>query len=183
MTRWTRLAVCALAAAVLAACGGDDDQPATIEWRNITLDVPDGWYRVEEAETRLSISNQPLHEVTEGSDLPADEDVVAMYLTFEPDTLPEDWRDFAEQQDATIETDDQLVLDGEVPATRLIMAYESNGVPTREMMVIIPSRHVVIISQPIPSPQETDAPEVFLEHLDTFMEVLDSIELGAPVLE
>ncbi len=166
----------------LAACASDGpDQPGSVEWRNIELDLPDGWYRFEETDTRLSISNEPIG--VDADDVDPDADVVAMFLTHEPATMPDDWRDFAEQQEATLETDDQLILGEDIPATRLVFSYESDGTPTREMIVMIPSRQVVILAQPVPGPADEDAPEVFLEHLDTFMEVLDSVELGAPVVE
>ncbi len=179
---WTRIVVLALLAGVLAACGGSD-QPDQVEWRNIGIDLPDDWYLFEETDTRLSISNQPLGTSADPAEIAAAEDVVAMFLTYEPDALPRDWREFADQQDATIETDDQLILGEDVPATRLVFAYETNGVPTREMVVVIPSRDVVILAQPVPYQDDRDGPEVFLRYVDTFMEVVESLELGAPVLE
>ena len=171
-------------AVMLVACGSDGpDQVDSVEWRNIEFDLPDGWYRFEETDTRLSVANQPIGTEADLEQLDEDDDTVAMFLTFEPDTQPDDWRTFAEQQDATIETDDQLILGEDIPATRLVFSYESDGSPTREMVVLIPSRRVVVLAQPVPGPGDEDAPEVFLEHLDTFMEMLDTFELGAPVLE
>lgn len=174
----------ALVLAVLAVgvvgCA-DGDQPDAVTWRNITLDLPDGWYLLEQEETRLSIANQDLRRVGEGE--PLDGPAVGMFLTFEPDTLPDDWRRYVEEQDATLESDTSLRLDGDVPATQLVFSYTTGGIPTREMVVVIPSRAVVVLAQPVPFPGDTDAPEVFLDHVDTFVEVLEGAQLGAPVLE
>ena len=177
---WMRIVAAMLLAAALAACGGSD-QPDHVEWRNIGMDLPDGWYLFEETDTRLSISNQPLGTSADPTEIAEAEDVVAMFLTFEPGVLPGDWREFVDEQDATIETDDEVIIGEDVPATRLVFAYESNGVPTREMVVVIPSREVVVLAQPVPYPDERDAPEVFLRYIDTFMEVIESMDPGAPV--
>lgn len=173
------------AALVLASCGGGDQQPDTVSWRNVTLDLPEDWYLVEEEDDRLSISNAALAMGSEEDDdpEPPEGDVVAMFFTYEPGTLPDDWRRFVEQQDATLESDVQFELDGEVPATRLVFSYESGGVPTREMVVVIPSRAIVLLALPVPGPGDDDAPEIFLDHVDTFMEVLDDATFGAPVLD
>jgi hypothetical protein len=170
--------------ATLAACGGGDDQPDAVSWRNVALDLPDDWYLVEETDDRLSIASEPLQVGGDGDGeegTPPDGDVVGMFFTYEPGTGPDDWRRFVDQQDATLETDDRLELDGEVPATRLVYSYTTGGVPTREMVVVIPSRSIVVIAMPIPGPGDDDAPEVFLEHIETFLQVLETAEFGAPV--
>lgn len=170
-------------ASTLVACG-DDDRPDAVSWRNVTLDLPQDWYLVEETDDRLSIANEPLQLGGDGGEdeiEPPAGDVVGMFLTYEPGTSPDDWRRFVEQQDAELETDDRLELDGEVPATRLVYSYTTGGVPTREMVVVIPSRSIVVLSMPVPGPDDEDAPEVFLEHIETFLSVLESAEFGAPV--
>lgn len=172
---------------VLAACG-DGNQPSSVTWRNVTLQIPDGWYVFEEEDTRLSISNhdigpEAMRGVREDEDVDPPDDVVAMFLTFEPRTVPDDWREYAEQQDATIESDDQIQVGGEVPATRIVMNYVTDGIPLREMVVVIPSRHIVVLAQPVPVFRQQDGPEIFLDHVDTFLEVLETAEFGAPVLE
>jgi hypothetical protein len=45
----------------------------------------------------------------------------------------------------------------------------------------VPAREVVVFAQPVPSPGDEAADEVFMEHLETFNEVLDSIRWGAPI--
>jgi hypothetical protein len=175
--------VVVLLIALLGACS-PGNQPGSVEWRNVTLRLPDGWYVFEEADTRLSISNQDIGPNALRGGVPAfDEPVVAMFFTYEPSTLPDDWRRYVEQQDATLESDDQIVLEGEVPATRLIFSYETDGVPLREMVVVIPSRAIVVLAQPVPAAGATDGPEVFLRYVETFLEVLENARFGAPMLE
>lgn len=175
-----------LAAIALVVLGcGDDSQPDAVSWRNVEFDVPDGWYVFEEEEDRLSLSNQDIgigEVVGTPADWP-DGDVVAMFLTYEPGTLPGDWRDLLDRLDAEVETDDSLVLPGDVPATRLIYRYETEGVVTREMVVVIPSRAIVLLAQPVPAPGDTDVSDVFLDYLDTMMGVLESASFGAPLLD
>lgn len=175
----TRLAALLLAAAVLAACGG---QPSDVTWRNIDVDLPDGWYVFEQTDDLLSISNVDLATYAEEGEFP-DDDVVAMYFSHEPGALPDQWRGLIDERGAILETDDRLELDGEVPATRLVYTDTSANVPTREMVVLIPSRQVVVLAHPVPRPGQQDAPELFLEHVDTFLEVLHTARLGRPMLD
>ncbi len=183
-------------AVLLSACGGGN-QPSSVTWRNVTLDLPDGWYVFEEEDTRLSISNRDIgsgairSSVDPDTDAEADgddsaeppTDVVAMFLTYEPRTVPADWRDYAEQQDATIESDEQILLGNDVPATRIVFSYVTEGVPLREMVVVIPSRNIVALAQPVPFAGQQDGPELFLDYIDTFIDVLDTAEFGAPVID
>ncbi len=169
-----------LGALLLAACASSP--PSDVSWRNIDVDLPDGWYVFEEAEDRLSISNVDLASYAEDGEVP-DGDVVAMFFTYEPSTLPNDWREWLDAMDAEIETDDRLELRDEVPATRLIFRYQTAGIMTREMVALIPSRSIVVLAQPVPRPGQDDAPELFLDYLETFLDVLESAEFGPPVLE
>lgn len=177
--------VLVLLVALLATACGPDRQPDAVSWRNIDVELPDDWYLFEEDTDRLSIANEDIG-LGEEPGVPReapDGDVVAMFFTYEPDTTPADWRDFVEEQGATLETDDRLLLAGEVPATRLVFSYESNGTPTREMVVLIPSRAVVVLAQPVPLIGDSSAPQVFLDHVETFLAVIEGLELGAPVLD
>lgn len=183
-TTRTRVWSCAVLVALLlatTACG--TDQPSSVTWRNITFELPEAWYLLEQTEDRLSIGNAPSMAADADARTGFAGDVVAMHLTHEPRTLPDDWRRFVEEQDATLETDDRLTLDGEVPATRLIYSYRTADVPTREMVVVIPSREIVALALPIPAPGADDAPEVFLEHIEDFLGVLESARIGPPVQE
>lgn len=180
---FARLGVALFLVLLLAGCGGGN-QPGSVEWRNVTIDLPDGWYLFEEAETRLSISNQDIGPAAVRGSVPdAAEPVVAMFFTYEPNTLPDDWRRYVDQQGATLESDDQFVLADDVPATRLIFSYETDGVPLREMVTVIPSRSIVVLAQPVPAAGASDGPDVFLRYVETFIDVLESLRFGAPVLD
>lgn len=171
--------------ALLAAACGADSQPGEVTWRNVELQLPDGWFLFEEEADRLSISNQDIgigDVVGQPNERP-EGDVVAMFFTYEPDTVPDDWRELLARLDAEIETDARLTLAGAVPATQLIYRYETEGVLTREMVVVIPSRAIVLLAQPVPPPGSDDQSEVFLAYLDDFMGVLESATFGAPVLD
>ena len=170
--------VAVVLAALLAACGGD---PGSVTWRDLTLELPEGWTVFEEADTRLSISNVALGPGEDGEPGEVPEgDAVAMFFTHEPSTAPGDWRTYVEEQDATLESDEAIEID-EVPATRLVFSYETAGIPTREMVVVIPARQIVVLAQPVTAPGETDGPDIFLEYVDTFLEILHTIDWGAPV--
>jgi hypothetical protein len=165
---------------VAVSCGG---QPSAVEWRNVTVRLPDDWYVFEEADTRLSISNEDIGPEAMREGAPeVDEPVVAMFFTYEPTTSPDEWRSYVEEQDATLEVDDRLELDGEVPATRFVFSYVTDGVPLREMVVVIPSRSIVVLAQPVPAVGDTSGPDVFLAYVETFMQVLEEASFGAPVL-
>lgn len=185
-----RLTVLLLVAAVwLSACGR---QPSAVDWRNVTVPVPEGWYVVEQGPGHLSLSNvdlapqelfgaAPLGVEAETTD---EREIVGMFFTYEPDTLPADWLRYVEEQGATLESNDQIWLDeDEVPASRIVFSTQSADIPTREMVVVIPSRGIVVLSQPIPAPGDQGAPEVFLRHVDTFVEVLRASSFGAPLLD
>ena len=182
--RSPRLLSLLVIALVIVACGGGD-QPSSVDWRNVELQLPEDWYVFEEADTRLSISNQDIGigDDPEVPREPPEGDTVAMFFTYEPNTFPDDWREFVEEQDAELESDDQIVLQGDVPATRLIFSLVTNGTPTREMVVVIPSRSIVLLAQPVPGPGDDNAPEVFLEYLEEFLGALETAEFGAPGLE
>lgn len=180
-----------LAALVLAGCGGGN-QPSAVEWRNVEMELPDGWYLVEEEETRLSISNRDINiggeplteeEIAAGPPDDGESGTVGMFFTYEPRTTPDDWRDFVEQQDATLESDTRIELQGEVPATQIVYSYVTDGVPTREMVTVIPSRAIVVLSAPFPGPTDEDGPEIFLDYIDDFLGVLESAVFGAPVMD
>jgi hypothetical protein len=165
-------------ALLLAACGGDD---GTVSWRDVTIDVPEGWTVFEDEDTRLSLGNQPLGQDVGEEDRP-EGDVVAMFFRHDPGVSPGDWRDHIEElEDSALESDDAIELDGEIPATRMVYSHVTNGLPMREMVVLIPSRGIEILAQPVPDPGDTDGPDVFLEHVDTFVEVVDGARFGAPV--
>lgn len=163
----------------LVGCGGGDD--GTVAWRDLTLEVPEGWVVFDEAETRLSLANAPLGPEVSEDDRPTG-DVVAMFFTHQPGVTPAAWREQIEASGAELEVDEATEVDG-VPATRL--QFLTPGLPgaaeTRELVVVVPSREVELLAQPVPLPDSTDAPEVFDRAVERFDEVLGSVRWGAPV--
>jgi hypothetical protein len=165
--------------ALLAACRGGDD--GRLAWRDLTLVVPEGWTVFEEADTRLSLANQPL-----GAEVGEDErpsgDVVAMFFTHRPGASPGAWRDQIEASGAVLEVDRAIEVDG-VPATRLQFRTPGadGAADIRELVVVVPAREVELLAQPVPLPGSTDAPEVFDRFVDTFEEVVASVRWGAPL--
>jgi hypothetical protein len=171
-----------LVALLLVACGGGN-QPSAVQWRNATVQLPDGWYVFEEEPTRLSISNRDIGPEAVAGETDVEGETVAMWFTYEPTTLPADWRRLIDERGWTIESDRQVELPGEVPATMLVFSFESLGVRTREMVTLVPSRGFVILSQPIPGPGDDDVSDVYLSYADEFVGVLETMQLGSPVLD
>lgn len=174
--RQVGVALLLLVALLAVACGDS----GTVQWRDATITVPEGWHVFEEEETRLSISNVPLGMDADLDEI-GDQGVVAMFFEHRPGHIPDDVRGFVDDRpEGTIESDEAIELDG-VPATRIIYQHVSSDVTTREMVVVIPAREIAVLAQPVPSPGDEHGPEVFMEHLDTFLDVIESLEFGAPV--
>jgi hypothetical protein len=173
--RWLTVLLVALVASACSGGGGD-----TVAWRDARLDLPDGWSVFEDEESRLSISNVPLGADVVEEDRP-EGDVVAMFFTHEPGARPADWRELVAATGATLEVDEATEVGG-VPATRLqFLTPASDGLgPTRELVVLVPAREVVILAQPVPLPGDADAPEVFDRGSPDFDAVLGSVVWGAP---
>lgn len=174
------LTLTALLAVLLAACGGDSG--GAIAWRDAELAVPEGWTVFEEQESRLSLANVPLGAGLAEEDRP-EGDVVAMFFTHQPDAAPGAWREYAEGRDVDVEVDEAIEVGG-VPATRfqfLDRAGGSGDTVTRELVVVVPSREVVLLAQPVPTLGDEDVSGVYDRAVDTFDQVLDSVIWGAPV--
>lgn len=171
--RWLA-ALVALVAVALAACGGGDERVR--EWRDVTVALPAGWSVIQEGDTLLSVGDGELGE--EDGDRGTRE--VAAFFTYEPRTVPDDWRTFVDDVDGTMETDRSTTIDG-APATQLVFSHASNGVPTREMVVVIPARGIVILLQPIVLKGQTDGPDIFDAHRDEFEELVSELDFGAPI--
>lgn len=171
------LLVLAAVAVVASGCGGDD---GAVAWRDARMQLPEGWVVFDQEETRLSLANVPLgaevEEMPEG-------DVVAVFLTHEVGAGPNDWREFAEASDIVVERDEAVEVGG-VPATRLQLLDPAGGsgdTRTREMVVVVPSREVVLLAQPLPSLGDEDVTDVYDRAEASFEELLASIRWGAPV--
>lgn len=129
----------------------------------------------EDEPTRFSIADGTL-----GEDGVRGSAEAAAFFTHEPRSTPDDWRELIDGTlDGELEVDRSEQIGG-LPATRLVFSHESNGVPMREMVVLIPSREIVVLLQPIVTRGQTDGPAVFDAHLEEFEAVLSSLRFGAP---
>ncbi len=157
-------AVAALVALTLTACGGSD----VVDWDVVRMDVPVGWEVLAEERDRLVLAD---HLVTEG-----ERGVTVTFLRV-PDALPDAWRARVAERGAELETDVGIRIAGDVPATQLVLRDVVDGVPVREVLMIVPSRGLVIAITPRIVMGETDGPELLLERLDGVRTVLDRLEL------
>lgn len=147
-----------------------------MSWRGLTVALPSGWTVFEHSQTLLTLADAPLGP-TAGD---PGERAVAAQLTYEPGASADDWRALVTDQEGTLESDDRIALD-DIPATRLVFTFDANGTLTREMVVVVPAREIVILMQPVPAPGDDDVRDVFPDHVAEFQQLLDSIRFGAPV--
>lgn len=150
---------------MLSACATDGGRA---EWRALSLEVPDGWVVAERDDQKLSLAN------TEFGPDRADELEAAIFLTHEPDGSIDRWRELADDRDGEIETDDTFELDGE-PASLLVFSHDANGTLLREMVVVVPSRDLVMLFQPVVPRNSRDGPDTFERHRERFEQVLASL--------
>ena len=153
----------------MAACG----TPGQVRWEDVTVPLPDGWVVHEDEPGRLSITDAPL-----GTPDDPGEGEAGVFLVRDPADSAQAWRDLIEQQGWTLEEDRQITLDG-LAATRLTFEQTGARVPTRETVVVVPSRNLTILLQPIPF-QRNDGPDIYLQHRDEFEAILDGLRFGAP---
>lgn len=174
----------ALAALLLfVACSNS----GIVEWRDLTLALPDGWQVTEQRDTVLTISNgdgapELITETNDGQtprSTAGDREVLAQFLVV-PNTTPDSWRQLVTGDGGTIERDTPIELDGAV-GTRISWLWTTNGIPIREMIIIVPGRQLEILFQPVARAGQVDAPEVFDEHIDEFEAIIGSLSFGAPV--
>lgn len=173
-----RRGVATLLAVLLLAVGCGPSGPVTgvVDWRGLELTTPEGWAAYEVRDTLLYLADgEPGEEPGDPGTLE-----VAAQLTYEPGTIPDDWRALIADEGGTIEADVRTEIDG-LPARRIVFSWASNGTPSREMVVLVPSRSLVMLFQPVPVQGQTDAPEVFLDRAEEFDAILASIRFGAPV--
>jgi len=167
--RSRRALVLLVASAVLAACSGS----ATVEWPGARFDLPEGWEIVSDEPDRLVVAD---HLASEG------ERGVLVAFVRVPGTLPDDWRQRVAERGATLESDSGVLVAGDVPATQLVLLDDVNGTPTREVLLVVASRGLVISIAPNVLPGEQDGPRVLLDGLDGVRTLLDGIELAPPPL-
>lgn len=149
----------------LAACAPDGGR---VEWRDLSLEVPDGWVVAERDDQKLSLAN------TEFAPHRADELEAAIFLTREPDGSIDRWRELAGDREGDIEADGTTEIDGE-PASRLVFSHDANGTLLREMVVVVPSRDLVMLFQPVVPRGSRDGPDTFDRHRERFEQVLASL--------
>ena len=162
--RGRRTVAALLAAGVLSACSG----PTAVAWDVVRLDVPEGWEVLVEERDRLVVAD---HLVAEG-----ERGVTVSFLRV-PDALPDAWRTRVAERGAELEADTPVRIAGDVPATQLVLRDEVDGVPVREVLLVVPSRGLVIAITPRIVMGEQDGPELLLERLDAVRTVLDGMEL------
>lgn len=154
------------------ACGGGSD---AVEWRGLDLTLPEGWVVVENRSNVLTVADAPRPQ----SPGALGDRTVSVQVLHEPGAQAEVWREYARERSGTVEVDEDMSVGGR-PAHRLIFTRENNGMTTREMVVLIPSRQLEILLQPVARPGEHDLTQVFLDHRAEFDELLASITFGAP---
>lgn len=170
--RRSLVVVLALLGLLLSACSSSG---GPVAWRDADFALPAGWIEIDRSENHLLL----------GDGLPPEEPGVrgeldvAMQVTVEPGASADDWRRFVADEGATLEIDEAVSVGG-APATMIQFSFTTNGVPTRERVIVIPSRQLVLLQQPVPLQTDTDGPERFLERLDEFDALLDGISFGAP---
>ena len=179
-----RSIVLALLATLLAACGGAAGGGGPVAWRDLDLVVPTGWQVLDQRDDLLLIANRDLRadDIEATPSLPQDpaanDAVAAQFVT---DSGSADaWRGLIEAEGGAIEDDRRIQVDG-VPATSITFSWTTNDVPTREQVVIVPSRELVILLQPVPVRGQVSGPDVYLRHVEEFQAILDSVDFGAPV--
>lgn len=169
MRRRRSHALLAVVALLVAACSG----PERIEWPGVRFDVPEGWEVVTQESDRLVLAD---HLESEG-----ERGVLVTFLRV-PGTLPDDWRTRVAERGAMLESDEGVLIAGDVPATQLILRDDVGGTPVREAILVVASRGLVIAVTPRVVPGDQDGPELLLESLDGVRAVLDVVELALPTL-
>jgi hypothetical protein len=183
-----RQLLCAILSAVmLGGCTSAGATGGLISWRDLDLEIPVGWVVLDQRADLLFLANEditrPDDELDDPPVLPADpdsNDVVGVQLTTDSSSTAADWRELVQQEGGTVELDERVEIGG-LPATALTFRWVTNGVDTRERVVLVPSRRLVILLQPIPVVGQANAPTVFDAHRAEFDEMLASILWGRPV--
>jgi hypothetical protein len=175
------LTACTSANAGAGAGGGP------MEWRDMDLVVPSGWTILDQRTDLLFLANEDIRRPDEELDdppvLPVDpdsNDVVAAQLTTDATSTADDWRALVQQEGGTIELDERVEVSG-LPATALTFRWVTNGVDTRERVVLVPSRQLVILLQPVPVIGQSNAPDVYDAHAAELDALLASIVFGRPL--
>ena len=163
-----RTLVVGLLIVLAAACGTSSE----LRWTSVRAELPDGWELLASSDTQLILAD---HVAAEGG-----RGVLVTFLRA-PGTLPDDWRSTVVDRGALLESDDAVLVAGDVPATQLILLDEVDGTRVREALLVIPSRGLVVAITPRLEVGDTDGPELLLESLDAVRSFLDGIQLAIPL--
>ena len=167
--RWRRRTAVLLLPLVLAACTASSQ----VSWPGVRFDLPEGWEVLEQTSERLVLAD---HLASEG-----ERGVLVTFLRV-PGTLPDDWRATVAARGAELESDEGVLISGDVPATQLVLRDTVGGVPVREVLLVVASRGLVIAVLPRLAPGDQDGPELLLGSLDDVRALLDEVELAPPDL-
>lgn len=166
---WRRGMALLLLPLVLAACTGSSQ----VSWPGVRFDLPEGWEVLEQTGERLVLADHLAEEGERG--------VLVTFLRV-PGTLPDDWRENVAARGAELESDEAVLISGDVPATQLVLRDTVDGTPVREVLLVVSSRGLVIAVLPRLAPGDQDGPELLLESLDAVRGLLDAVELAPPDL-
>jgi len=169
LARWRRNAAALLLCTIAAACSAS----AEVTWPGIRFQLPEGWEVLEQSADRLILADHLREEGERG--------VLVTFLRV-PGTLPDDWRATVAARGAELESDEAVLISGDVPATQLVLRDVVDGTPVREVVLVVASRGLVIAITPRLLSGEQDGPELLLESLDAVRALLDEVELAPPVL-
>jgi hypothetical protein len=144
-----------------------------VRWEDVTLALPDGWVVHEHEPGRFAVTDAPLG--TPDDPGPGE---AGVFLVRDRSDTPDKWRALIERQGWTLEEDRSVTVGG-APATRLTFEQTDARVATRETVVLVPSRELTILLQPIPYGQDQDGPDIYTRHLEEFERILDGLAFGA----
>jgi len=166
---WRRRAAALLVPLLLAACSDSSE----VAWPGVRFQLPTGWEVIEQRDDRLVLAD---HRTAEG-----ERGVLVTFFRV-PGTLPDDLREAIAARGALLESDEAVLIAGDVPATQLVLLDTTGGPPIRETILVVASRGLVITVVPRLLPGEQDGPELLLGSLDAVRALLDAVELAPPVL-
>jgi len=150
-----------------SACSASDE----IQWNAVRLQLPDGWEFLASSDEQLVLADHVAGLGERG---------VVVSFVRAPQTLPDIWRDAVVTEGAIIETDQQVLIAGDVPATQLVVRSQRDGMDVREVLFVVASRELVILVRPMLEPGDTDGPELLLDSFDGVRALLDQLELSTP---
>ena len=157
--RWPRRLAMLLLPLVVLGCTASNE----VSWPGVRFQLPEGWEVLEQTSARLLLAD---HLAAEG-----ERGVLVTFLRV-PGTLPDDWRATIAERGAELESDEGVLISGDVPATQLVLRDTVGSTPVREVLLIVASRGLVVAVTPRVQPGELDGPDLLLESLDAVRAML-----------